>query len=91
MKQKKRLTVKEVKELSPNSEVYTLLERNVYLVVVQPPKVILHGGNRNASIEGGSQLVKLLDERGIKALLVTMDFKDEIKILELKSSFKDED
>lgn len=85
---KKPIIVKEIKELEPNSDVYSLKDNHVYLIVVQPPKVKLIGSNSNASIEAGGALVKMLDERGVKALLVTMDFKDEIKIIELKRTLR---
>jgi hypothetical protein len=86
---KKPLIVQEIKELEPKADVYSLRPQNhIYLIVVQPPKVKLIGSNPNASIEAGSALVKMLDDRGIQALLVTIDFKDEIKIIELKRTLR---
>jgi hydroxymethylpyrimidine/phosphomethylpyrimidine kinase len=81
MKQEK-VTVKEIKNLVPNAEVYTLNVAQVYLILVNKPKVKLIGSQD--SVGNAQKLQEILVRSGVTAIMVALDDADELKIIELK-------
>jgi copper(I)-binding protein len=79
---KEKVTLKQIKDLQPNAEVYTLNTTHVYLVIVNKPKIQLVG--QQSSVGNAQKLMELLNKNGISALMIALDDKDEIQILEMK-------
>jgi hypothetical protein len=85
MKQR-RITVKELKDLEPRADAYEFKQPNFYVIVVNKPRVVLSGVSQS-SIDNANNLGQLLQKHGIKCILVALDDKDEIKVLELKEGY----
>jgi hypothetical protein len=89
MKQKQIVTVEEVHQIVPEADVVKLSTANTYLIIVNKPKIYL-AGSSNSPLKEAEKLMQLLNDRGIKALYIALDEKDEIKILEMKSRLTSE-
>jgi hydroxymethylpyrimidine/phosphomethylpyrimidine kinase len=79
---KEKITVKEVKQIQPNADTYTLNVSQAYLIIVNKPKIQMIG--QQSSISNAQKLQEVLVKHGISAIMIALDDNDEIKILELK-------
>jgi hypothetical protein len=79
-KEKKKLTVKEIKELEPKAEVYELSPFRKYIIVVKKPSIV--GIDPARSYQTAKELARILVAMGISCqLLVNVD--DDVKFLEI--------
>ena len=80
-KEKKHLTVKEIKELSPLADVYELFSHRKYMVVIRKPSII--GMDQTHALSVAKEIARICIAHKIPVqLLVNVDV-GEVKFLEV--------
>jgi hypothetical protein len=80
-KEKKKLAVKEIKEISPLADVYELSSYRKYIIVIRKPSII--GMDQSHALMVAKEVARICILHKIPIqLLVNVDF-DEVKFLEI--------